>query len=568
MGATELEDVREMPGFTTIVKTVFKCLIQQLVEFLAEYTGDEALVLTACVADNTVSHLASSFGDRFLDGQTDLKAQFLRHCIRKKYKSKEDSMVQGYRENSKENSMVQGYRENSQLGYRENSQLGYRKNSQLFRNDGKGRNNGNIVQHCPNEVEQHKEVEGMSGSSKNRKTRRRLFRNRHLGNRPLATSSPVRKLAKLAVNKSTEFEDGENTSFEVDSELESIKGVDVNVPPLGEESGRGKENEGLIQVEDELPSLRIVDVMTLKRAGISDDTASSLEVEVGEVPKTARKSEKEGPQELDSSSITFYVVESNNATCPEDCKKIIENAQKHSKTVWNTPDVRETTPVQQPCPKRQYCAYKESNPVPGELLQSKGCLMHSCHICGKMFMARTYLEAHIEDIHTDENRNHTCQQCAKVFQTKMALCVHTINEHPVKHTCDFCGLVCDTKSTLSDHMMNEHVSKAYTCPKPGCGKTFGYVSSLKRHEVLCHSKASTPKLSFTCQKCHKVLGSRESLADHIQGVHKEGKLYVCGCGKTSGWRSTHVRHRKACKFGNIRLQQNHTKQLIEDKTRL
>ncbi|WAR17508.1 hypothetical protein MAR_032102 [Mya arenaria] len=361
-------------------------------------------------------------------------------------KSKEDSMVQGYRENSKENSMVQGYRENSQLGYRENSQLGYRKNSQLFRNDGKGRNNGNIVQHCPNEVEQHKEVEGMSGSSKNRKTRRRLFRNRHLGNRPLATSSPVRKLAKLAVNKSTEFEDGENTSFEVDSELESIKGVDVNVPPLGEESGRGKENEGLIQVEDELPSLRIVDVMTLKRAGISDDTASSLEVEVGEVPKTARKSEKEGPQELDSSSITFYVVESNNATCPEDCKKII--------------------------------------------------------------------------------------------------------------------------GIDSDHMMNEHVSKAYTCPKPGCGKTFGYVSSLKRHEVLCHSKASTPKLSFTCQKCHKVLGSRESLADHIQGVHKEGKLYVCGCGKTSGWRSTHVRHRKACKFGNIRLQQNHTKQLIEDKTRL
>ena len=59
------------------------CFIQ--VEQLAEYTGEESILLTASVSDGSLSHLGSESGKVFLEDHDDIKSQFLGFCLKSKW---------------------------------------------------------------------------------------------------------------------------------------------------------------------------------------------------------------------------------------------------------------------------------------------------------------------------------------------------------------------------------------------------------------------------------------------------------------------------------------------------
>ena len=55
------------------------------VEQLASHTGEESVILTASVAEGTLSHLGSDSGKVFLETNDDIKTQFLGFCLKSEY---------------------------------------------------------------------------------------------------------------------------------------------------------------------------------------------------------------------------------------------------------------------------------------------------------------------------------------------------------------------------------------------------------------------------------------------------------------------------------------------------
>jgi len=52
---------------------------------LAADTDEETLILSASVANGTLSHIASESGKKFLNGNSDIKSKFLNFCLQCKY---------------------------------------------------------------------------------------------------------------------------------------------------------------------------------------------------------------------------------------------------------------------------------------------------------------------------------------------------------------------------------------------------------------------------------------------------------------------------------------------------
>ncbi|XP_045181215.2 zinc finger and SCAN domain-containing protein 2-like isoform X5 [Mercenaria mercenaria] len=90
MAAPDLDVIKDIPGYKVILKAVLKSQIQQLVEQLASTTEEESVILTASVADGTLSHLGSQSGKGFLEDHEDIKSQFLGFCLKKHHRDKQE----------------------------------------------------------------------------------------------------------------------------------------------------------------------------------------------------------------------------------------------------------------------------------------------------------------------------------------------------------------------------------------------------------------------------------------------------------------------------------------------
>ncbi|XP_052271179.1 uncharacterized protein LOC127871938 isoform X2 [Dreissena polymorpha] len=88
MAKTDLDVIKEIPGYKVILKAVVKSQIQQLVEQLAAHTDEESVILTASVSDGTLSHIGSASGKSFLQDHEDFKSQFLGFCLKDQHRRK------------------------------------------------------------------------------------------------------------------------------------------------------------------------------------------------------------------------------------------------------------------------------------------------------------------------------------------------------------------------------------------------------------------------------------------------------------------------------------------------
>lgn len=78
---TELDYIRDLPGYKAILKAVLRSQIQLLVYQLAEHTGAESILLSANVTEGTLSHIGSEAGKNFLSDHIEVKKLFLGHCL-------------------------------------------------------------------------------------------------------------------------------------------------------------------------------------------------------------------------------------------------------------------------------------------------------------------------------------------------------------------------------------------------------------------------------------------------------------------------------------------------------
>lgn len=94
MQSTDIEVIKEIPGYKVILKAVLKSQIQQMVEQLADHTGEESVILTASVSDGSLSHLGSESGKVFLEDHEDIKSQFLGFCLKRHHTQKQNENQQ------------------------------------------------------------------------------------------------------------------------------------------------------------------------------------------------------------------------------------------------------------------------------------------------------------------------------------------------------------------------------------------------------------------------------------------------------------------------------------------
>ena len=55
---------------------------------------------------------------------------------------------------------------------------------------------------------------------------------------------------------------------------------------------------------------------------------------------------------------------------------------------------------------------------------------------------------------------------------------------------------------------------------------------------------------IVCNVCAKPCKTRRYLEDHMRGMHKLGRPFVCACGAINWWRANFLTHKKSCQKAN------------------
>ncbi|KAG8231391.1 hypothetical protein J437_LFUL011327 [Ladona fulva] len=151
----------------------------------------------------------------------------------------------------------------------------------------------------------------------------------------------------------------------------------------------------------------------------------------------------------------------------------------------------------------------------------------SCDICGKSFMRRTNLNAHM-GVHT-QVKPHGCDLCGKRFVVRWDLTLHK-RIHSGLFSCEFCGKAFAVRGKLERHRRIHTGERPYTCDV--CPKAFGDKRNLEAHR-RCH----TGEKPFACKVCGKSFRVNSHLSDHRR-VHSQEKPFTCHvCGKSFKWKT-------------------------------
>ncbi|CAK88913.1 unnamed protein product (macronuclear) [Paramecium tetraurelia] len=170
-----------------------------------------------------------------------------------------------------------------------------------------------------------------------------------------------------------------------------------------------------------------------------------------------------------------------------------------------------------------------------------------CDTCEKQFKLKRTLEAH-KMIHTGE-KPYECAQCQQRFRQYSSLQKHqrthsgakpyeceeckqafsqisNLKRHQRKHSnekpfkCEECGKQFITSQNYQQHnSKHQQDRKQYKC-ESGCGKTYFYMCSLKKHEKEMHQKKEKP--IFTTESYNQQIKNLKDFftCNHPQVIHK------------------------------------------------
>ncbi|KAK1895332.1 Zinc finger protein 436 [Dissostichus eleginoides] len=196
---------------------------------------------------------------------------------------------------------------------------------------------------------------------------------------------------------------------------------------------------------------------------------------------------------------------------------------------------------------------------------------YPCPHCDVSFTDLDFLEKHVKWVHQKEYLaklkkclssrtlnlipKHPCTVCSSTFKSKVHLRLHIREAHPSApprrlFPCPTCARSFQYLKNLKNHCQRWHSMSVATkgghlsCAK--CGKSFKATWGQGPH--LCHEQQNTEAedkpicldVGVKCPECGKMIGTPQSLEDHMR-THTGDRPYVCkDCGRRfverSGWR--------------------------------
>lgn len=164
-----------------------------------------------------------------------------------------------------------------------------------------------------------------------------------------------------------------------------------------------------------------------------------------------------------------------------------------------------------------------------------------CEQCCKTFTSSFNLTKH-RKIHEQRNTILLCPHCGEIYKTK-----HSLDSHiRFKHTES--GMICETcqKRFRDNYALRRHrQSHEETSTLEMCTKCNGYFKHLKNHSINCKAKKAK---ELKCDICKVSFSEKKDLSMHIKRKHTTTpKSYQCGCGKSFLYTFSIKRHSKACK---------------------
>ena len=190
---------------------------------------------------------------------------------------------------------------------------------------------------------------------------------------------------------------------------------------------------------------------------------------------------------------------------------------------------------------------------------SSGKQNFPCSQCAKTFETKIALGDHVTAVHSGV-RAHACRLCERRFAVARELVRHVKTKHAAetaeehfgrtssrsqterKFSCNQCAESFRTKIVLADHEAAVHSGdQAHACRL--CKRTFAVARDLSRHIKMKHppetaaqryqrlqaelTNCSSEKRPFACSRCAKSFQTKIALGDHAAAVHSGVRAHAC-----------------------------------------
>lgn len=160
----------------------------------------------------------------------------------------------------------------------------------------------------------------------------------------------------------------------------------------------------------------------------------------------------------------------------------------------------------------QYCplSYKQRFQLNRHMMQHTGERPFICEVCSKTFLSKSHLKRH-SVVHLPQDQlQHKCNQCDKVFAWASTLESHMKSHSGEKRfKCGICGRKFLHLNSLRSHTVNRHtVNGKFTCVV--CKESF-----FEATELILHMKTHNEEESVKCSRCNAFFTSLNDLETHV-----------------------------------------------------
>ncbi|KAH3897374.1 zinc finger protein 436-like isoform X2 [Dreissena polymorpha] len=539
MATPDMDVIKEVPGYCVILKAVLKSQIQQLIEQLASATNEESIILTASVADGTLSHLGSDAAKGFLEDHEDVKSQFLGFCLKSHHKRKQEQEQRDREEEMRkaqdaaaaaaslvlQQQQAQSIQSMSSMGYMPprgpmpRFQATARSPWQQFRPPGVG------LRHQPYPVTRPIRAEAspvrspMKSPAKLDDQTIMLEPDNETSNQS-ATSQPSSPSSHQNMKSELGTEDANSESSSSHTE-QNQEGLSLRADLSSSVSGDNSEHNPDTSVKLEAISeaemvLEITDVEPGRPMQPQDWGANAMGMKFDPTGATGSKAD-------------MTVQQGYNLHVCDHCQKafkcvsdLARHVLTHQRQKMFECSICQTRFTHRIALKKHSLVHMDTKCKQDTGLQQRRETTSKervvCDHCQKVFKRNWHLTRHLLT-HTGE-RPFECIVCHKRFNRKC-----TLKNHMLVHTrempfeCSVCQRQFNQKGTLNVHMLVHTAEKPFECSV--CHKRFHQKSTLAHH-MLAH----TAEKPFECSLCDKQFSQKSTLMDHML-VHTGEKPFEC-----------------------------------------